>query len=103
MAKGFKDSSGKFHPTGNNGTSSREKSTQAEGFHHKRMKRIREDFEQEKKAEQEIKQFRKEHGLPTKTPAITQSKVHEIEEDKKKSDATMKLLIAFEKNKGKFP
>lgn len=103
MAKGFTDSSGKFRPTGNNGKSSREKSTQAEGFHHKRMKRIREDFEQEKKAEQEIKQFRKEHGLPTKTPAITQSKVHEAEEDKKKSDATMKLLIAFEKNKGKFP
>ena len=23
MAKGFKDSSGKFHPTGNNGTSSK--------------------------------------------------------------------------------
>ena len=27
MAKGFKDSSGKFHPTGNNGTSSKSKST----------------------------------------------------------------------------
>jgi len=32
MAKGFKDSSGKFHPTGNNGTSSREKSVNVEGM-----------------------------------------------------------------------
>jgi len=34
MAKGFKDSSGKFHPTGNNGTSSREKSIEAKGMMH---------------------------------------------------------------------
>ena len=32
LAKGFKDSSGKFHPTGNNGTSSREKSVEAKGM-----------------------------------------------------------------------
>ena len=31
MAKGFKDSSGKFHPTGNNGTSSKRKSIQPDG------------------------------------------------------------------------
>ena len=31
MAKGFTDSSGKFHPTGNNGTSSRQKSVRPEG------------------------------------------------------------------------
>jgi len=34
MAKGFKDSSGKFHPTGNNGTSSREKSISTSGMKH---------------------------------------------------------------------
>lgn len=32
MAKGFKDSSGKFHPTGNNRTSSREKSIETSGM-----------------------------------------------------------------------
>jgi len=32
LAKGFKDSSGKFHPTGNNGTSSREKSVETSGM-----------------------------------------------------------------------
>jgi len=32
MAKGFKDSSGKFHPTGNNGTSSRDKSVETKGM-----------------------------------------------------------------------
>jgi len=31
LAKGFKDSSGKFHPTGNNSTSSRQKSVRPEG------------------------------------------------------------------------
>ena len=32
MAKGFTDSSGKFRPTGNNGTSSRDKSMESEGM-----------------------------------------------------------------------
>ena len=32
MAKGFKDSSGKFHPTGNNGTSSMSKTVTPEGI-----------------------------------------------------------------------
>jgi len=38
MAKGFKDSSGKFHPTGNKGTSSKQKSIQPDGSRIKNIK-----------------------------------------------------------------
>jgi len=56
MAHGFKDSSGKFHPTGNNGTSSREKSTQAEGMIKAKMRDRAEKFIKERELEKLKKQ-----------------------------------------------
>ena len=47
MAKGFKDSSGKFHPTGNNGTSSRDKSISTSGVKIQPLSRIQSKFTEE--------------------------------------------------------
>jgi len=40
LAKGFKDSRGKFHPTGNNGTSSRKKSIETSGIDARSTRRM---------------------------------------------------------------
>ncbi len=41
-----------------------------EGFHHKRMVKMSEDFRNEEKELEHIKMIRERQGLPSKTPAL---------------------------------